>query len=300
MPAPVVLSLGGSALAAGTLAAAIGAETVAVESRRFPDGELYLRVSQSVDQREAIIVAQVQQPDEQLIGLVFLADALRDLGARRIGLVLPYLPYMRQDARFRPGEAITSRSCGRLLSGCADWLVTVDPHLHRHASLDAVYSMRTEVVASAEAIAQWIEREVDRPLIIGPDEESEQWVARVAELAACPWRVMRKQRHGDRDVDVHADAWRPDASLLGRTPVLLDDIVSSGHTMRAAVEHLAALGWPDAVCIAVHGVHAEATRGLLQEAGAKTLVTCNTLPGEGPQIDLWPWMAQAVCRMLSS
>ena len=296
---PCVLGLRGSEGAAAALAAAMGGQAVGVESRRFPDGELYLRVAQPVAGRDAVIVGQIQQPDEQLIALVFLADALRDLGARSVGLVLPYLPYMRQDARFQPGEAITSRSCARLLSACADWLVTVDPHLHRYPSLDAVYTLRSEVVASAEAIARWIEQHVVRPMIFGPDEESEQWVAEVAALAGCPWRVMRKSRHGDRDVDVEAAGWQPDEAWQGRTPVLLDDIVSSGHTMRAAVERLAGLGWPGAVCIAVHGVHADSTRQMLLDAGASTLVTCNTLPVAGPQIDLWPHLARAASRMLA-
>lgn len=65
---------------------------------------------------------------------------------------------MRQDKRFRPGEAITSRTYARLLSSSLDFLVTVDPHLHRWHSLDELFAIRTRVVAAAPAIAGWQRR----------------------------------------------------------------------------------------------------------------------------------------------
>lgn len=298
-PRRVVLGLPGSEAAARSLAGFVGAGVTTVETRKFPDDETYLRVDGDVANGDCIVVAQMIHPDEQLMPLAFLADALRDLGAARVGLVLPYLPYMRQDARFLPGEAITSRSFARLLSSSADWLVTVDPHLHRYASLEALYTLRTHVVSSSDAIAAWVQREVPSPLIVGPDEESEQWVSRVARRIECPWRTLRKQRLGDRRVEIDASAL-DDAACQGRTPVLLDDILSSGHTMKVAVEHLAAMGLPRAVCIAVHAVAAASTTRMLLDAGAARVVTCNTRPGAEAQIDLWPDIARAVERALAA
>lgn len=99
------------------------------------------------------LVAQLPDPDRSIPSLLFLAHALRDLGAARVGLVAPYLPYMRQHARFKPGEAITSVAFAKIISAAFDWLVTVDPHLHRRASLDEIYTIPSEVVPSAPAIA---------------------------------------------------------------------------------------------------------------------------------------------------
>jgi ribose-phosphate pyrophosphokinase len=150
-------------------------------------------------------------------------------------LVAPYLAYMRQDKRFKPGEAVTSRSYARLLSGHFDFLVTVDPHLHRWHSLDQIYTVppgggsraANRPLAGAAHCA---------PLLVGPDSESAQWVAEVARLAGAPWTVMAKTRRGDRDVRVKLAARGP---WPGHTPVLLDDIVSTGHTMVAAAAALA-------------------------------------------------------------
>ena len=109
---------------------------------------------------------------------------------------------MRQDRRFKPGEAITSRQTAELLSNAFDWLVTVDPHLHRYGSLSEIYRIPTHVVHATPLISKWIREHVANPLIIGPDSESEQWVSAVANDAGSPYSVLEKVRRGDRDVEI--------------------------------------------------------------------------------------------------
>jgi ribose-phosphate pyrophosphokinase len=291
-----VLAWPGAEAAAARLASRLGVPQLGLESRRFPDGERYLRVHGEVQGLRVAVVAHLQPPDPEALGLRFLADALHELGARQVGLVLPYLPYMRQDARFRPGEAVTSRSFGRFLSQCADWLVTVDPHLHRHPTLQAVYDIPALAVSSAPAIAAWVRQHVQAPLLVGPDGESLQWVREVARRVDAPWRVFGKQRLGDREVVL---APPPLDGLAHCTPVLLDDIVSSGHTLAEAVRALAAAGMRQPVCIAVHGPFAPGARQLLAQAGAQAVIGCNTLPGSGAQIDVMKEVAVAVQALLS-
>jgi ribose-phosphate pyrophosphokinase len=292
MTAPLrVVSLSGSHACADRIAARLGAASCPLESRRFPDGEIYLRVVGDVTGCDVAIVAQLRDPDPQIPGLLFLADALRELGALRVGLVAPYLPYMRQDARFRPGEAITSRSFAELVSFAFDWLVTVDPHLHRHASLDALYRIPTAVVPSAPAIAAWLQAHVAEPYLIGPDEESRQWVSEVAALAGCPHAVLRKHRHGDRDVEIAV----PDiGASQGRTPVIVDDIIASAHTIAVAARQLLASGLAAPVCIGVHAVFAGDATEVLQAAGGARIVTCNTLAHPTNGIDVLGAVAEAV------
>lgn len=281
----------GAQACATALARHLGTRVTALESRRFPDGEIYLRVLGDVAGRHIAVVAQLRDPDPQLPGLLFLADALRDLGATGVGLVAPYLPYMRQDTRFRPGEAITSRSFARIVSAAFDWLATVDPHLHRVASLDALYAIRSAAVPSAPAIARWVQAEVAQPQIVGPDEESAQWVAEVARLAGCPFSVLRKQRRGDREVEI---AWADTAALRGRTPVLVDDIVSSGQTLATAVRVLRAAGLAAPVCVGVHALFDPEAVANVLAAGAARVVSCNTLPHPSNAIDLTAALAQAI------
>ena len=104
-----------------SLLAALDAEAVDFSTRSFPDGETYLRIDSDVRRRAVAVLSTLRNPDAGFLPLVFLSDTLRELGARAIGLVAPYLAYMRQDRRFRPGEALTSASFARRLSEQFDW-----------------------------------------------------------------------------------------------------------------------------------------------------------------------------------
>jgi ribose-phosphate pyrophosphokinase len=231
----LIAALPGNEPLTHALAELLGAEEIPLEHRRFPDGESYVRLHGDVANASLVLVGTLDRPDDKIPPLLFCADLARELGARRVGLVAPYLPYMRQDQRFKPGEALTSRTFARWLSSHLDWLVTVDPHLHRYASLDEIYSLESEVVQAAPAVADWVAEQVERPVLIGPDGESEQWVRAVAELRDLPWRVMSKKRHGDRDVTMELPALD---GLADCTPVLIDDIISSGGTIAEATRHL--------------------------------------------------------------
>jgi ribose-phosphate pyrophosphokinase len=240
-------------------------------------------------------VCSLDRPNDKILSLLFAAAAARDLQASKVGLVSPYLAYMRQDRRFKPGEAVTSRQVAHLLSGSFDWLVTVDPHLHRYGSLSEIYSIPTRVIHAAPLIAQWIRMNVQNPLIIGPDSESEQWVAAVAQDADAPYAVLEKIRHGDRNVVIKLgdlDRWK------GRAPVLVDDIISSGRTMLETIRLLTAQGRPAPVCLAVHGLFADRADVLLAQAGAR-VVTSNSVPHATNDIDLAPLLAEATSQIAS-
>jgi ribose-phosphate pyrophosphokinase len=280
---PVVLALPGSEAGARRLARALGAKLGVVEARRFPDRESYLRIKTRLVGRRVIIAAALDNPDDKFLPLLSLASLARDLGAGKIGLVCPYLPYMRQDKRFRSGEAVTSGYFARQISEAFDWLVTVDPHLHRRKHLSDIYSIPTAAVQAAPLIAKWIRRHVPHPLLVGPDSESLQWVKAVANEAQAPYAVLRKLRSGDRTV-------RVSGLRLSRgtkqTPVLVDDIVSTARTMIETVKQIRAKGGPPPVCIAVHGLFVERAYAELQRAGAGRIVSCNTVSHRSNAIDV--------------
>lgn len=295
---PVIYAWPGNEALAAALADTMSAEIGQWTMRRFPDGEAYVRLLSPPSDRHVVLVCGLQQPDNKCISLYFAARTARELGARGVGLVAPYLAYMRQDARFNAGEAVASRTFAGWLSGFVDWLVTLDPHLHRHASLSEIYSVKTAVASSTEAISRWIVANVADPLVVGPDAESLQWVRSVAEGAACPHIVLQKTRRGDTSVDIElpdlADAWRR------RTPVLVDDIISTARTMATAVSHLRASGMPAPVCIGVHALFCDDALQALQAAGAGQIVSCNSIVHTTNAIDVLPDIARATHGLFTS
>lgn len=291
----LIYPMTGNEAFAEALAGHLGAELGRIETRRFPDGETYLRLLTNPAGREVVVVCTLDRPDPKLAPLAFAADAARALGARRVGLVAPYLSYLRQDRRFHAGEAITSASFGRILSAIFDWLATIDPHLHRYASLNAVYTIPNRTIAAAPRLAEWVARNVRDPVLIGPDAESRQWVSEVAALARAPWQVLEKERLGDLEVRVSLP--EPD-KVAGHTPVLVDDIISSARTMIAAARHLTEQGSPPPVCLGVHAVFAEGSQDLLVKV-ADRIVTTNTIAHATNGIDLSSDLADSVRSILA-
>jgi len=117
------------------------------------------------------LVCTLARPNEKILPLIFAAETARELGARRVGLVAPYLCYMRQDRRFQTGEAVTSRPFATLISRACDWLVTIDPHLHRYKALSEIYTIPARALHAGAAIAGWIKNNIENPFLIGPDEK---------------------------------------------------------------------------------------------------------------------------------
>ncbi len=288
----LIFSLEADALA-NHLSQIMGIEQGGLEHRIFPDGEHYLRVLTDCTQKSVILCVHLDHPNAKLLELIFLAKAVREQGAKRVGLVVPYLPYMRQDKAFQPGEVVTSRHFAQLLSTYFDWLVTVDPHLHRYHSLDEIYTLQSTVVAAAPVIAQWILASVQNPLLIGPDSESEQWVADVATRAGAPYQILNKTRYGDYEVAVSPIDF---ADFRQHTPVLVDDIISSGKTLLMTLAQLQQMALPNAICIAVHGLFAgDAYRQLQQQA---EVLTCDCVPHPSNRITMTPAIADAVLALL--
>lgn len=292
---PLLVDLENHASLALPLARAMPAELAVLERRSFPDGETYLRYETSLEGRDVAILCTLDRPDGKVLPLLFAARTARELGAASVGLIAPYLCYMRQDRRFHPGEALTSAAFARHLSFEFDWLVTVEPHLHRLKSLSELYSIPARALRVAPQVAGWIGKNIEAPVLIGPDSESEQWVAAIAQAARAPWIVLEKRRHGDRDVEV---AVPPMDRWSGRTPVLVDDIVSTGRTMIETIGHSAFAAMQPPVCLAIHGLFAGSAYRELLEAGAARVATSNTVPHESNAIDICEPLAAAILEMM--
>ena len=293
MNPPILIPLPGNEQLAASIAGTLDAEVGLLEMRQFPDDETYLRFACDVAGRSVILLCTLARPNEHVMPLLLAADAARDLGAAEVALVAPYLAYMRQDRRFKSGEAVSSRTFARLLSNAFDWFVTVDPHLHRYASLDAIYSIPSRVVHSAPSIARWIETNVADPVIVGPDVESEQWVSGVARLIGAPHFVLTKSRSGDRKVSVTLPDIKPFAH---RRPVIVDDIGSSGQTLVAAVRVLNSAGFETSCCIVVHALFDRKVEDIFDDQSVQ-IVSTDTVAHSTNAIALGDALAKAVEEM---
>lgn len=280
---PIIFTFSENEILTESIIKGIDVEVGNYTIRQFPDAETYIRILSNVEERDVIIVCTLHKPDSKLLPLLFFCNLLRDLNAKSICLVAPYLSYMRQDKQFNSGEAVTSKYFAKVISSMVDKLITVDPHLHRRSSMQEIYSIPCIVLHAAKLISTWIKHNIPNALLIGPDSESEQWVSEVAKDAGAPFIVLQKIRHGDRDVEVSVPEIE---KYKNHTPVLVDDIISTARTMIETIGHLKKAGMKPPICIGVHAVFANEAFKELEKTGVKEVVTCNTIPHESNKIDI--------------
>lgn len=248
----------------------------------FPDGELKMRIPPNVRDKDIILVYSMQpNPDEVLIESLFAAGACRQLGAKTITLVMPYLGFMRQDKMFHPGEAVSNRIAAEML-GRVNRLVTMDPHLHRISSLKQIFRVKTTTLTANNILANHIRNHHHDSIIIGPDEESSQWAAAIAKKARVPFVILKKKRYTAQKVRIKLTS---DIPLERRNVVLVDDIISTGHTMIEPIKQLKRKKVKSVTCIAVHGVFALNALKKLRKLGAKVEST-NTIANKVAVIDV--------------
>jgi ribose-phosphate pyrophosphokinase len=275
---------------AQAVAAAAGLTLAVIQRHRFPDGELRLRLPESLPPR-VVFWRGLHQPNEKLVEILLVARTAHQLGAVHLTLVAPYLAYMRQDIAFNPGEAVSQRVIGRFLAGLFDAVITVDPHLHRVATLEEAIPVKDAIVLSgAPLLADHVATQRPDVLLIGPDEESLQWVAQAAARHGWAHGVCRKLRHGDRQVDIEL----PDLPFTGRAVVLMDDVASSGHTLAQAARLLKAAGAASVDVAVTHALFADGAVRLIREAGAGQIWSTDSIPHASNAVSIVPAVAEAL------
>lgn len=280
----IVTSLGNSEKIAKGIARKIKASYMDVKISTFPDGDRYLQFKKNVKGQNVIIVQSFQpNPQESMLNIIFAAEAIKQQGGKEVCLVAPYLSYMRQDKAFNPGECISSRVMAKLLNNSVDRIVTIDPHLHRYKSMKAIFTIPAVDLTANSLMGTYVKNKIKTPVIIGPDWESFQWAEEVAKIAECESTVFEKTRYSSRHVE---EKMIKEVVMKGKHAVIIDDIISTGHTIAEAAKKAKSLGARTVTAICVHGLFVEGALEKLKKAGVSKIVSCNTISHKTNGIDV--------------
>jgi ribose-phosphate pyrophosphokinase len=277
------------------LARAAELDYAEVELHRFPDGESRLVLPTSLP-RNLVICRSLDRPNPKLVELMLAADAARQQGVERLLLVAPYLCYMRQDKAFQPGEVVSQTLVGQFLADHFDAVVTVDAHLHRISRLSqAIPLEQAHNLSAAEAMGHFVRENRARPLLVGPDAESEQWVAAIAAHDRLDYCIAQKRRSGDREVEVSL----PDYDFAGRDVVLVDDVASTGTTLEMAAAGLRGSGVASISVLVTHALFVGDACARLEAAGVENIWSCDSIEHESNRVSLAPLLAEGLLGLLA-
>ncbi len=275
------------------LAQALDMPCEVIQRHRFPDDENKLTLPAELP-RHVIFCRSLDHPNEKLLELLLAAKTARTLGAETLSLVAPYLCYMRQDMAFNPGEAVSQSIIGQYLAELFDNLITVDPHLHRIDHLEqAVPAVNAVSLTATAMMAEFLHDYVENPILIGPDSESEQWVSAVAQPNRWDYAICEKIRHGDEDVQITM----PDIDMHGRTVVIVDDLASSGQTLKTAVTECFSRNALQVDLLITHALFGQDTKQALLEAGVKHIWSSDSVTHDSNAIALCDLLKQAVLEL---
>jgi len=292
----VDIILGGSS--AQVLAIKIGrllkASVLLPEIKRFPDGEKYVRITGDVNGKTvAVIQSFYHQPDEFLIEYFLMVDTLKDLGAKRVLGVVPYFAYARQDERFKPGEAVSFKIVTKLIEEVGtDEIYTVDTHLHRVEQLSEIFRIPAHNLTAVPLLAQYIKKnfELTNPIVIGPDEEAEQWAKVAAKELEAEYDVLEKERLGPSEVRIKTR----ELDVKNRDIVIVDDIISTGGTMVEAIKMLREHGAKNIIAACTHPILVQNALTKIYQAGALAVIGTDTVPSSISFVSVAPVIAEAL------
>ena len=263
-----------------------------VETKKFPDGERYLRVDGEIDDEVTVIQSTGYPQDENLMELLFLISNLKDLGAKKVRVVVPYMGYARQEKRFHDGEAVSAKIVANLIqSAGADEFITFNKK--KKCVLD-FFDIPTTNISAMGAIAEYIDEKIDeKPLIVAPDKGAYPFAQEIAEILDCECTYLSKVRLGpDKvetrivDVEGSSDETVNVDSVKGKKAFIIDDIIATGGTIVNAVKILKEYGAKSVDVCCVHPILVNGATMRIYAAGANSLISTNSLSADSSRVSL--------------
>ena len=253
-----------------------------INIHHFPDKESLVTLPPQINEH-VIFCLSLDYPNNKLIELFFAAKTARKQGAKRLTLVAPYLCYMRQDKSFQSEEAISQQIIGQWLSELFDDLITIDPHLHRVTNLDSVIPDTNNIILTAASLLGEFVKSLNKDiLLMGPDEESLQWVKQVASICDASYAVATKIRHSDTDVSIQL----PEINFQDQHIILIDDVISTGNTVAQTAIQLYAAGANQVDVLVTHALFSKEAMNTLEKAKIKNFYSTDSIPHETNSIPL--------------
>ena len=292
---------------AASVARELGEKLCYVETRKFPDGERYLRISESVENEEVTVIQSTGYPqDENLMELIFMIANLKDLGAKKVRVVVPYMGYARQEKRFNPGETISAKIvCEMIESAGADEFITFN--IHEKCVLD-FFNIPARNISAMPDIADYLnkkffKKEDAKPLIIAPDKGAYGFAQEISEIIGCDCTYLTKVRLGPdkvetKIVDVRCDSESENTvnvdSVKGMHAIIVDDIIATGGTIVNAINILKQYRASAVDVCCVHPILTNNGATRIYAACANKIIGTNSLSSDTSRVSIASSIADAL------
>jgi len=269
----------------------IGAQLGKNEVKKFPDGEIYVKINSEVKNQDCVVIQSVRSSDNLMEMLLFL-DALKDQGAREVVAVMPYMAYSRQDKVFTKGEALSAKTVLKLVDELSSRIITVNTHFMRGSGQGVFHKIRFTNLDATPALINYLKVRMSSPTVIAPDEGSLGMAKYAAELLGCEFDHIKKKRISGEEVRIETKS----LNVKNKDVLILDDIISTGNTIAKVAEFVGE--WrPKSISVAC--IHPLFTNGIDMFKGKiDRLIATNTVESPVSKVNVGPLIAKELKEAL--
>ncbi|MBM3309171.1 MAG: ribose-phosphate diphosphokinase [Candidatus Altiarchaeales archaeon] len=269
----------------------IGAQLGKNEVKRFPDGEIYVKINSEVKNQDCAVIQSVRSSDN-LVELFLFLDALKDQGAREVAAVMPYMAYSRQDKVFTKGEALSAKTILKLVDELSSRVVTVNTHFMRGHGDGVYHKIRFRNLDAIPSLISYLKVRMSDPTVIAPDEGSLGMAKYAAELLGCDFDHIKKKRISGEEVRIETKS----LNVRNKDVLILDDIISTGNTIAKVADFVGE--WrPKTISVAC--IHALFTNGMDMFKGKiDRLIATNTVESSVSKVNVGPLIAKELREVL--
>ncbi|UCC57848.1 MAG: ribose-phosphate diphosphokinase [Candidatus Bathyarchaeum sp.] len=276
------------------IAETLNARIVPVDLKTFPDGEYCLRFEDDFKNEKVIVVQSTGPPqDTNILQLLIMIDAAKDLGAKKVTAVVPYLAFARQDKRFLPGEAISVATFVKLIEASGtDHFLTVN--IHAKDTLKR-FSIPTENLSAITLLAEHFKTQgLDGAFSLSPDKGAIKLAEEANQVLGGDYGWLRKKRNRfTGEIQVEEKSF----NVKGRDVIVFDDIISTGGTIAKAVKMLKTQGARRVYAACVHPLLIGEAKQKIMQNGAEEIVGTDSVPSSVRTVSLAPVIAEALARI---
>ncbi len=273
------------------IASTLKVHTVPMEYKRFPDGEFYIRFTEDISGEDVVIVQTTGPPqDSNFLHLLLLADAAKDLDAKSIILVVPYVAYSRQEERYRSGEAVSADTVFKLIRDLEiDLFVTAN--FHSPQLLNSLGN-RFENLSAIPSLAKYMLRyNLNGAFSLAPDDGAIELVRSASKILNGDWGWLEKTR----DKLTGAVSFNLKAlNVKGKDAIIFDDIISTGSTMIHAVKALKEQGARRIYAACVHPLLIGDSKERILQEGALEIIGTDSVQSSVSPVSIAPLVAEAL------
>ncbi len=245
--------------------------------KTFSDGEVQIEIDENVRGKTVYVIQSTCRPvNDNLVELLLMVDALKRSSALRIGAVIPYFGYARQDKKVAPRVPISAKLIADLITTAgASRVITMDLHA---GQIQGFFDIPVDNLFAAPVLIDYMREKFEKDLVIvSPDAGGVERARAFAKRLTADLAIVDKRRSAPNV----AKAMAVIGNVENKVAVILDDMVDTAGTLTEAAEAIMKAGAQEVHACCAHPVLSGPAVERINDSPLKSLVCTDTVPLSG-------------------